>query len=261
MKCGTLLVFIGLALATAVAQTTQPARPPTRPSTRELLARRLPEIRFDDAPLSDALEQLAELLGVTITPLWAQLEPAGIEPTTPITFRGRNLRAQTVLWLLLREAAGDGPTLAFAATGNLILISTAEYFDTQTVLRIYDVADLVAPQIRWPTFTIEQTSTYVDSFEPVVGRGAALVRPLTRELRAGTLFQSFREVDDDFSDQGRQRRMTALIELLTNTIAPESWTDRGGPGVIWPYGTLLFVRHSLAIHEQLGGTADGPPAP
>jgi hypothetical protein len=46
-----------------------------------------------------------------------------------------------------------------------------------------------------------------------------------------------------------------LIELIEDTIAPESWEIRGGRGVIryWSNGQALVIRQTGEVHEQIGG--------
>lgn len=45
-----------------------------------------------------------------------------------------------------------------------------------------------------------------------------------------------------------------LLDVIQDTISPESWDIRGGPGVIryWPPGHALIVRQTGEVHEQLG---------
>ncbi|HJT35739.1 MAG TPA: hypothetical protein VJ783_27165 [Pirellulales bacterium] len=46
-----------------------------------------------------------------------------------------------------------------------------------------------------------------------------------------------------------------LIDLIQNTIAPESWDVMGGQGTImyWEPGFALVVRQTDDVHEQIGG--------
>jgi hypothetical protein len=45
-----------------------------------------------------------------------------------------------------------------------------------------------------------------------------------------------------------------LVEVIEETIVPDSWEKRGGPGVIrfWPPGNALVVRQTTEVHEALG---------
>ena len=55
---------------------------------------------------------------------------------------------------------------------------------------------------------------------------------------------------------GVAARANQLIDLIQNTIAPESWAINGGLGTISFYGSPLYVlvvRNTSEIHRQLGG--------
>ncbi len=51
-------------------------------------------------------------------------------------------------------------------------------------------------------------------------------------------------------------RAQELIDLITNTVAPESWDVNGGNGRIMFYSPLnvLVIRATGEVHEQVGGT-------
>lgn len=50
-----------------------------------------------------------------------------------------------------------------------------------------------------------------------------------------------------------------LIDLIQNTIAPESWDVNGGRGTIayWEPGFALVVRQTDDVHEEIGGVLRG----
>lgn len=50
-----------------------------------------------------------------------------------------------------------------------------------------------------------------------------------------------------------------LIDLIQNTIAPESWDVNGGRGTIvyWEPGFALVVRQTEGVHEEIGGVLRG----
>lgn len=52
-----------------------------------------------------------------------------------------------------------------------------------------------------------------------------------------------------------QRNAQALIDLITNTIEPETWEANGGRGRIIYFSPLrvLVIRNSQDVHEQIGG--------
>jgi hypothetical protein len=52
-----------------------------------------------------------------------------------------------------------------------------------------------------------------------------------------------------------QQNAQALIDLITNTIEPDSWEINGGRGRIIYFSPLkvLVIRNSQEVHEQIGG--------
>ncbi len=56
-----------------------------------------------------------------------------------------------------------------------------------------------------------------------------------------------------------QQNAQALIDLITNTIEPDSWEINGGQGRIIYFSPLrvLVVRNSQNVHEQIGGALGG----
>lgn len=57
------------------------------------------------------------------------------------------------------------------------------------------------------------------------------------------------------SQAAEQQNAQALIELITDTIEPDSWETNGGRGRIIYFSPLrvLVIRNSKDVHEQIGG--------
>ncbi|MFP6763732.1 MAG: hypothetical protein VB858_08940 [Planctomycetaceae bacterium] len=56
-----------------------------------------------------------------------------------------------------------------------------------------------------------------------------------------------------------QQNVAELIALIEETIAPDSWTSRGGHGSIGYYSKLkvLVIRQTGEVHQQIGGLLKG----
>ncbi|HEX4130130.1 MAG TPA: hypothetical protein VHZ24_08810 [Pirellulales bacterium] len=78
-----------------------------------------------------------------------------------------------------------------------------------------------------------------------------------RLIRWGTLGQVLPPGGGQALGQGQQQQAATLgpelVELIEDTIAPESWEKRGGPGVIrfWGPSNALVVRQTTEAHEAL----------
>jgi len=55
----------------------------------------------------------------------------------------------------------------------------------------------------------------------------------------------------DLLDKGYE--VDVLIDLITSTVAPASWEEVGGPGVLSSLGDVLFVRQSDDVQRQVQG--------
>lgn len=229
-----------------------PARPVrTAPA---LLAQRVPELRVTEMPLRDVFAALAELADVNIVVRWRRLADEGILPEQPVTLQLRNVSLETALGLLLRDATRGDVRLAYRASADLILISTADEFAAQMVVKVYDVAEILLSARRQHTyFFFGRTREYVTEVEPVVGENVGAVRPITREYNSGLEGWLYGDTHEPWSDAERARLMQQLIDAITNTIEPESWEASGGPGTIRAYGNRLIICNSPLVHQLIGG--------
>lgn len=228
-----------------------PANP--QASLARVLRTRIAEIRLDNAPLGIALETVAEAVGINLVVRWNVLEAAGVERDTAIRLRVRNLPLETILWLILQEAAPIDLELAYRFGPDLILISTAEDFGSQMMVRVYDVAELVFPRSDQATLFIGETRDYVRSVEPYVGGSVGMPRPIIGRYEGG-IYQGIYGawMTDGITPREHEQRMRELIHLITTTVAPESWAVNGGSGTIVPFRDRLVVRNSPLVHQQIG---------
>ncbi len=46
-------------------------------------------------------------------------------------------------------------------------------------------------------------------------------------------------------------RSTKLLDLITTTVAPESWDETGGPGSIREFDGVIVVAQMANVHDQI----------
>lgn len=240
---------------------TAPARPP-RPAT-VLLHAVLPEMSIQDAPLDAAIESIARLLGTNIVVRWQELESVGVERQAPVTLQVKNLRVSQVLWLLLQQVQEDA-RLAWRVEDNLILISTAQNIGTEMVTRVYDVTDLIATRLRYPTAAFARVHQVPISVAPVVAEGAVGVQPvlgtftsglyLRGEDSGGEIYEPLFGAGAGASDEiTPAEHLRELVDVITATVEPDSWDVNGGQGSVRAYRGMLVVRNTPFVHQMLGG--------
>jgi hypothetical protein len=175
------------------------------------------------------------------------LEDAGIERDKPITMNFRGLRLSQVLWMIMKEAGGTDLPLAYRASGRILTISTEEDLGKEMVIRVYDVSDLLVRAQRFrsaPQLDLAQAGQQS-------GQGG------NQNIFGGSGGGGTRNDDEDNRGTGNRGEddtdINELINLIVQTVEPDSWTDNGGLGTIQAFRNLLVVRNNILVHQALGG--------
>lgn len=226
-------------------------------SAADVLRTRIPDIQFEEAPLADVLTYLGQAAGVNIVARWRHLEDLGVERDRPVMLSAKNLRLRQVLWLLMNDVGGPDVKLAYRAEGSLILFSTAEDLNQTMVVKAYDVQDLIAARLKNAAFTQTRGRDVPITVVPTVAAGAVAVQPVTRRYGSGVHIGGT-EPDADYESQNEmdgtpEEHMRQLIDVITNTIEPDSWAVNGGTGTIAPFRGMLIVRNTPLVHQKLNG--------
>jgi len=217
------------------------------PSTLRYLEQRIPEVSFVEAPLDQVIDWLNDLTPMQIRPRWQALEEYDIQRDKPITLQLKNLRLSQVLYMIMNEAAGPDVKLAYRASGNLLILSTAEDLGKEMVTRVYAVSDLL---VRAPRFTNAPSLDLAGQGGQMgLGTGGGSGQNIFGGSQSGT--------QDDDEDRGRDQDDDAdieeLIQLIIQVVEPDSWADNGGLGTINHFRNLLVVRNNIFVHQALGG--------
>ncbi|MCS6850562.1 MAG: hypothetical protein NZ700_05260 [Gemmataceae bacterium] len=235
---------------------------------REIERRLLKPINLDfkDIPLYQAIEDLQELTGLNIVPDNAALAEKGVSLEQRVKLNVQNIALKSALNILLGNCH-----LTYIIEDEVIKITTPDRARGRLVQRTWPVADLVIPidnhvipnganlikalgqrpdnfQINGPQPFMGpnalQTGTPVSMSSPgsSPGNGSTASTP-----PPGNLMASNRPV-------GQVQTMEdLLIKLITNTIAPHTWSDVGGPGTIdyFPLGMALVINQTPDVQEQV----------
>jgi hypothetical protein len=242
--------MLALATSTVVGQAPSgddsgaPARSRV-PSTLKYLNERLDMVTFEEAPLDQVMDWLSTLTPMNVVVRWQVLEDAGIDRDKPITMDVRNMRLSQVLYLLLKEAGGPDLNLAYRASGELLIISTEEDLGQEMVVRVYDVSDLL---VRAPRF---RSAPQLDLAQQQGGQGGSG----SQNIFGGSQGGGSTDDDDEGTRGGRDEDsdIEELIDLIIQTVEPDSWVDNGGVGTVSAFRNLLVVRNNILVHQALGG--------
>jgi hypothetical protein len=162
---------------------------------------------------------------VNIVVRWPALKNVGLEPASPVDLRVAKVQLQRALELLAESAeptAWRTPLAAWEEDG-VVIFSTREELDSQSILRLYDVRDLVEADMAMRT-------------DRKLSGGAATA-PATEP--ASPL--------ERFSES-----MEQLKGAIQDSIDPESWRENGGTvGSIRDFNGQLIISQTPAAHEKI----------
>lgn len=230
---------------------------------REKLAKRIPEINFNDTPLDEVITYVGELTGVNVVVRWSSMEERGIQRDTPVTLKVKDVPAAEALDLVISSLDACGPQLAWEVQGSALIVAPQEVITGRTVVRVYDCRDLVRPALS--AYERAEIDSILEMFAAGAGGGAtgesgggplADTKPVTRTPSGEKL--SKESALDRIEELLRQRRIEELQALLVNTIEPDTWVDNGGEtGRISAYEATLVIKHTPRVHEEVGKLLDG----
>jgi len=252
-------IAAGLGALACVAAAQPESSAAVTAAAAETLGQRIPEINFTDAPLDQVMEYVKQVSGLNVVVRWAQLEADGIDRDKPITVTARGLRLSQVLWLIMTEAGGGEVKLAYRASGNLLVISTAADLGKEMIVRVYDVSDLL---LRIPNFRSAPQIDFSQASQNLGTQGGGGGQNIFGGQGGG------QQQDDEARFYQQQQpgqvdpEVQQLINLIVTTIEPDSWAvaigQAGGQGLgtIQAWRKQLVVRNNILVHQLLGGAIE-----
>jgi general secretion pathway protein D len=242
-------------VATAAAQASKSPRPTARTGksdTLRILEQKLPEVQFQETPFEQVVEWLRDFTKLNISVRWQKLADAGIERDKPVTIQVRNLRLSQVLWMIMNELGGSEVKLAYRISGNLLIFSTTEDLDKEMVTKVYDIADLL---LRVPRATRSSGFDVSQGLSQGGGQGGQGGGGGGGGGGSGMFGQGQQQQgqQSQYDQRGDQEQTDKLIELIQDTVEPDSWQKHGGTGSIKAYQRTLVVRNTILVHQRLGG--------
>ena len=201
-------------------------------------------LHFHDVPLAEVIRHIATVHGINIAVKSRALETEGLTANQPVSIDVDGIQLKSALNLLLDQAGG----LVYAIENETLMISNRLEQETRFVNRVYNVADLVVPY---------EVPTQRDPFGMPTGLESV-------NSAAGGLFQVNDELAVNIGPNGsprsgrsgsgsRDNDFSGLIDLITTTVEPGSWSIDGGDGqVATNENTLsLVIRQTAAVHDQI----------
>ena len=181
------------------------------------LGRRIPEMNFDAVAIADVLDYLRDLSGANIFVEWKALENAGVDRTTPVTLRAKNVQLSHALEMVLDSAGGGSVPLGYSTRGGVIRISVGEQLDKVTEIRAYDVRDIVPAEMEMKALeALVKESVQPDSWRDAGGTTGA-VHTSKHKMIVTTTEQNHREIRRILEMLREQPQEGARTESAANT--------------------------------------------
>ena len=188
------------------------------------LDRIVPDVKFENKPCAEVFDWLQEQTRANIAVNWRAIEAEGIDRKAPVTLRLTGLPLRRVIELVCAQLS-TGPRIGYHVNRGVIEVNTATQLARTSVVRIYDVRDVVTRA------TDEMRQFGTD--EPTTQPSNICFPP----ARPENLFEGV---------------MTELTELIQETVSPEDWREAGGAiGSIRFFGGRLIIAGTPEMHAQI----------
>ncbi|MCO6455221.1 MAG: general secretion pathway protein GspD [Pirellulaceae bacterium] len=233
------------------------------------------EVRFSERPLAEVLETLSQVSGVPIYLDPRGMGAEGVTTDTPVSIRlTQEISLQSALNLILEPLR-----LSYVIQNEVLRITSEQTRDSAVFPKVYNVADLVIPIPNFvPSYNVGLPGAIREAHNavrqgmmpgnaglaPMMLASGDLQAPATASASVlaqmgatGMLGSAGGRPSQPIGPAGLgggvQADFDSLIELITSTIAPQSWDDVGGPGAIQGFETnlSLVISQTQEIHEQI----------
>ncbi|MCA9088867.1 MAG: hypothetical protein KDA90_09570, partial [Planctomycetaceae bacterium] len=221
-------------------------------------------LHFETVPLAQVMQHIADTQGINVVVDEAGLTEEGISATTPVSIGVDGIQLRSALNLLLHPL-----NLDYTIENEVLNITSRLRQQGELKTAVYQVADLVVPvSVRAPTSVFQQGSGFnlggtsvpinqsIPAY-PALGGGLAQIpangNPLAASIPAlnGRAASLQGPAASDFEFE-------ALSELITTTIAPQSWDEIGGQGSVNSHESTLslVIRQTQKVHQEIADLLD-----
>lgn len=201
-------------------------------------------VDFNHDPFDQVIERLADAHHLNIIVNWNDLQRAGVERNVPIDLSLPNdISLQRAITEVLEQAGAGLTKVGYDVAEGTIRIATRQTLDKDTYTAVYDINDLLQeiPVFNDAPLTdltqINQRST-----------------PTTAPKDAPRPWSDNNGDDDDEENHDPERlsRVHSIINLIQDTVSPESWRERGGSvGTINEINGQLVITQNSAAQRQI----------
>lgn len=224
-------------------------------ATQEKLTRHI-EADFKESPLRDVLAYIADTSQVETYTNHKSLEDVGVSADIPITIQLKKVRADMLLDLVLQQAG----ELDYVIRDGIVIITSAASLELASEVRAYPIADLL--RLHSGRGVAKETGASAEGDSGGYGAGVApgseggpgYGSPGGMPGGAGMAAGGYGGGMGGpvlVNQTPLPPDVAQLIEVVTQTVAPDSWSSMGGHGTITYYGNMLIVRQNERTHREI----------
>ncbi len=255
---GVTVLLLGSAVACGQNATTPSAAVVDQDEAlMRMLQEALIDADYDRIDFERVIDDLRERFNLNIHVSWTQLEKIGVRRDERIEVKLKQIPLATLLDIVLREVGDPEFSLNFIVSDGILRITSRDLTREPTVLRTYDVTDLIESgyAIRrfanTPVLGLELTGREFigGEFRREGGGGGGFGGEGGGGGGGGSIF-------GDPSDIDRSTVMELIeniIGIIQDNIEPESWRDLGGDvGSLQVFDSTLLIQQTLRAHQRIG---------
>jgi general secretion pathway protein D len=243
-------------------------------------------INIEDTTFEEVIDEFATNQGTNITVIWNDLEAVGIDRDLPVTLQfPSEVTFKKALKEVLDQVGGGDVELGYVVADGVIKIATQTLLDKDTYVDVYPIEDLLlsVPDFEGPRVDVTGGDAggggggggggiggggggggFGGGGGGIGGGGGGVGGGgggfgggggggIGGGIGVGSPFSDSGDSEGDDEEEGtREERVEALLELIRNTIEPDSWRDTGGTeAAIAELGGQLVVTQTASAHADI----------
>jgi hypothetical protein len=217
----------------------------------ERLEQTIVDATYEKVDFDRIIENIRETYELNIHVSWKMLEEAGVRRDERIEIRLRQVPLATVLDMVLREVSDELHRVGYQVADGIIVISTEEDLGRNTILRAYDISDLIESGYAIRRFSSTPVLSMHVTGREFIGseQRRSAEKAKVQQAGGGSIFD---EPDEDPAQLGTMERIEQIVDLITLNVDPESWDVHGGSiGSIHAIDNVLLIRHTMSGHRKI----------
>ncbi|QDT52182.1 outer membrane porin HofQ [Caulifigura coniformis] len=210
-------------------------------------------LNFNDAPLSQVIQYIAEQKGINAKIDQAALADEAVSASTPVSINIHGLKLKSALDSLLAEM-----NLGYTIENEMLVITSKLRERGELVQKVYQVADLVIPITVPGSSAALRPGTGYGPFDNQLNPGLPQIANGADPFANLTGLNTPNNAAKSLGGTGSNADFQSLTNLLTDVIDPQSWSENGGQATVNSHESTLslVIRQTQRGHEEIADLLD-----